>query len=284
MAEVHPFPRRAGSGIDLLMSLGIDLDAYAAWLASWGAAPTTISARVSIVRATEARLGWATVTTEELTAWLADPAYSSWTRATYYGHARSVCEWLRLTGQRADDPTRDLRRPHPPKGRPRPLSAAEVSLVLATATGDLRAWLLLGLLAGLRAHEMAKVRGEDVSAEALYVVGKGAKAAMLPTHPALWTLAQSYPRSGWWFASARSSSGHVHPKTVSIAVTRLFAALGIPGSSHRCRHTYGTNLLRAGANIRVVQELMRHDSLASTQIYTEVADDERRAAVLGLAA
>jgi integrase/recombinase XerD len=52
-------------------------------------------------------------------------------------------------------------------------------------------------------------------------------------------------------------------------------ANGIEGSIHRCRHTYATHLLRAGTNVRVVQELLRHKSLTSTQIYTAVSEDER---------
>ena len=58
----------------------------------------------------------------------------------------------------------------------------------------------------------------------------------------------------------------------------------IEGSHHRCRHTYGTSLLAAGANLRVVQELMRHESVTSTQIYTRVTADERREAVARLVA
>ena len=57
---------------------------------------------------------------------------------------------------------------------------------------------------------------------------------------------------------------------------------GLSGSLHRCRHTYATTLLRSGVNIRVVQSLMRHESLSSTQAYTAVEDDERTAAVSGL--
>ena len=59
---------------------------------------------------------------------------------------------------------------------------------------------------------------------------------------------------------------------------------GIEGSLHRCRHTYATELLRAGANIRVVQTLMRHASLSSTQIYTAVDENERREGIRRLGA
>lgn len=262
----------------------IDLGAFAGWLRSWGAAQTTITARTGVLAAVLERWHPITVTSMELAAWLGNPEWSAWTRETYFSHLRSLFDWLRITGQRADDPTRDMRRPSAPRGKPRPLSPGQVRQVLDAATGDLRTWFLLGMLAGLRAHEIAKLRGEDVTESGLYVVGKGGQGAMLPTHSDLWALAQSYPRVGWWFPSPRAASGHVHAKQVTNKTTALFGSLGIEGSSHRARHTFGTNLLRGGANIRVVQELMRHASLATTQGYLDVDDDERRAAIDGLAA
>ena len=60
---------------------------------------------------------------------------------------------------------------------------------------------------------------------------------------------------------------------------KLFTALGISGSIHRVRHVYGTRLLRAGVNIRVVQKLMRHSSLATTATYTAVDESEMRSAI-----
>lgn len=71
---------------------------------------------------------------------------------------------------------------------------------------------------------------------------------------------------------------------VTRAVRILFDELGIEGATHRTRHSYGTALLRGGANIRVVQELMRHSSLATTAAYLGVDEDERRRAIALLAA
>jgi integrase/recombinase XerD len=113
----------------------------------------------------------------------------------------------------------------------------------------------------------------------LYVLGKGGHKAFLPTHPLVWELAQTLPQTGWWFPSPRSSAGHVPAVSVTTETTKVFTTNGIDGSIHRCRHTYATDLLRAGVNIRVVQTLMRHESLNSTMIYTAVDEDERRAAI-----
>lgn len=261
------------------------LDEYAQWMRSWGAATSTITRRLVISEVIAQRHpNPETVTAADLTTYLATPHFSAWTRATYYGHLRSLFGWLTETERIATDPTTNVRRPRSPAAKPRPLTAQEVANALAAAEDDRRTWLLLGMFAGLRAHETAKIMGQDVTERTLYVRGKGGKDSMLPTHPVLWALAQSYPRVGFWFPSRKAGRDHVCSQTVSSYITRLFDRLGIAGSYHRCRHTYGTNLLRSGANLRVVQDLMRHSSLATTANYLGVDEDERQAAIRGLAA
>jgi site-specific recombinase XerD len=140
-----------------------------------------------------------------------------------------------------------------------------------------RDWIVLALLAGLRVHEIAKIRGEDVSRDGIYVKGKGGVEAVLPIHPDLWAMAQRYPRRGWWFPS--HMGGHVEGDTISAHVSALFGPLGIDGSTHRLRHVYGTRLLRSGVHVRRVQRLMRHGSLETTALYTAVDEDELQAAI-----
>lgn len=259
------------------------IEAFTTWLVSWGAAPQTVRVKAVTIRA--AIRVWGdplSVDRATIERWLANPAWSAWTRAAYFSHARSFFAWLVETGQRASDPMAGMRRPRYPRGRPRPLSSVEVTAVLAVATGPVRAWILLAMLAGLRVHEIAKIRGEDIDATSLYVVGKGGAQALIPTHPVLWDLAQEFPRTGYWFPSTRTRSGHRASTSITTRVSELFTSLGIEGSIHRCRHTYGTSLLANGANLRVVQELMRHASITTTQVYTAVPDEARIAAVASL--
>lgn len=223
-------------------------------------------------------------TAEQLAEWLGDPTFEQWTRVTYFSHLRSLCEWLHKSGRRGDDPTAEMRRPKEPKRRPRPFADEEVDAILGAASGPEIAWCHLGLYAGFRVFESAKIRGEHVTQSGLTVIGKGNKEVVLPTHPKLWEIAQAYPRHGYWFPSKRSRSGHANSSAISTRVTALCASVGIDGSTHRFRHTFGTRLLRAGVNIRVVQELMRHESLATTAGYLAVDDSERTAAVQLLAA
>jgi len=218
------------------------------------------------------------VTPGEITNWLGRIGYMPWSRATFYGHLRSYFTFAIDAGIVTVDPMARMRRPRQGKSVPRPLNPAQVRTVMAARNANVRAWLTLALYAGLRAHEIAKIRGEDVEERQLYVVGKGGSEAYLPTHPLVWALALERPAAGWWFPTI-ADTGHVSARSVSAITGRVFAANGIEGSIHRGRHTYATELLRAGANVRVVQTLMRHASLQSTMVYTAVDEDERRDAI-----
>lgn len=218
----------------------------------------------------------------EVTAYLY--SYDGWTRCTYYGHLMSIYDWMLEAGLVARNFVRDLPRPKSPAPAPRPLSADEIGRALRAAGPRAADYLMLGYLAGLRAHEIAKFHGKDVNSTELYVMGKGRRPATIPTHPGLWELAQMYPREAYWFPSPAAHREHVSAHTVTVTVSNLFARIGIVGATHRARHTYGTQLLRSGANLRVVQELMRHSSLATTARYLGVDREEKIAAIASLVA
>jgi site-specific recombinase XerD len=92
--------------------------------------------------------------------------------------------------------------------------------------------------------------------------------------------ALTMPTKGWWFPSnSRNPGGHVTGKSVSAIIGNAMRRAGISGTPHSLRHWTGTTLLDDGADLRTVQELLRHKSVATTQIYTKVSDDRRTAAV-----
>lgn len=258
----------------------IPLDEYADWMRAQDASGSTIAQRVKFAKSRLTRWGTFDLTAAEIAEWL--DQYEGRSRNTYRAHLNNLYAWLMEAGYVEADPTAGLQRVPTPRPRPRPLSESELDAVLVRATGHLRAWLLLAYLAGLRAHEIAKFRGEDIDRDRITVLGKGRQLAVLPTHDDLWTLAQEYPRTGWWFPSCRSASGHIKADTVSGRTRDLFVSLDMPGAIHRVRATYGTSLLRGGANLRVVQDLMRHRSLASTEHYLLASEDELTAAIRSL--
>lgn len=191
-------------------------------------------------------------------------------------------KWLQLTDRRVDNPMVKVGTPRVPERDPRPLADTEVVVLLqARMWSSTRAMILLALLAGLRVHEIAKVRGEDFdhANRVLWVMGKGRKLKSIPLHPMLIELASSMPVSGWWFPMRGYPSEHVRSKSVSDVVGRTMRRAGVRGTPHSLRHWYATTLLDDGADIRLVQELMRHKSIASTQIYTAVPDHRRHEAI-----
>lgn len=263
------------------------IDSYETYLRSWQASETTIKARLTLARSRlRAWGGCEGFTAERIAAFLAADGAGNprkrWTTATYHNHLCDLCAFLVAAGHLAESPMERIKRAKRPTKRPRPLTESEIERVLSVVEGQVRDWIVIALLTGLRAFEIAKLRGEDISGEGIYVLGKGGTEATLPCHPDVAEIAARYPASGYWFPGGQD--GHIRAQHISLTVGRLFASMSIEGSIHRCRHAYATRLLRAGVNVRVVQRLMRHASLETTAGYMAVLGDEERDAVLRLTA
>lgn len=209
--------------------------------------------------------------------------WSQATAATYHSYLRAWFSWLTIMDHRPDNPMVKIGSPRYPDRVPRPVSDDGLVRLLVTPMHHrTRVMILLAALAGLRVHEIAKVRGEDVDVcrPALHVEGKGNRHAWLPMHTLLVDAAVTMPAKGWWFPANRRRLGHpVHAKSVSDIIGNAMRRAGVRGTPHSLRHWYGTTLLHDGADLRTVQELLRHRSLATTQIYTKVSDERRAAAV-----
>lgn len=260
-----------------------DISEYSKWLLGQGLAANTIKQLTEFADRLLREWGDLDQPAYVIAEWLGQ--HTGWTKQTYFNHMRSLYRWLVETGQVEADPLASYRRPPTPAPRPKPLAAHQIEAVLEAATGDTRTWILLGLLAGLRSHEIAKFHGTDINETSIYVLGKGGQAAMLPTHPALWALAREYPGDDWWFASPQARREYVSKSHVENKIRALFRECGIDtGAVHRLRYSYGTNLSRAGVRTRVIQDLLRHASLVTTQRYLDVTDEERAAAIRTLAA
>lgn len=207
------------------------------------------------------------------------------TRASYHAALVAWHTWLRRRGHREDDPMLQLRRPKVPRGVPHPCSSIGLGRILASPLSlPVRAMILLAAYQGLRVHEIAKIRGEqvDLDGDVLRVIGKGQVDAELPLHPDVAAIARAMPRRGWWFPLPSGGDRPRSSKSVSRTIGRTMRRLEVHGTAHSLRHWYATNLLRSGADIRVVQDLMRHATLSTTEGYLEVASGAGRAAVLRL--
>jgi integrase/recombinase XerD len=269
-----------------------DLERWAAWMRAAGRSPQTIKTRLSGIETLCRHAGVTNVTAitaDHVTAWLGD-CEAPWTRCTYWMTIRCWVTWALAEGIICADPTARLAKPRTPKCVPRPVSDAVIRQLLNGDTlGDktgghnprARIYVALAALAGLRVHEIAKVRGEDVDFEGgwLYVDGKSNVRAAIPLHPELASIAKTMPPVDWWFPH---NGSHVSGEWVSTCIRRALRAVGSTATAHQLRHSFGTAVLRSSHDLRVTQELLRHSSPASTAIYTQVADLDKVDAIRAL--
>lgn len=217
----------------------------------------------------------------ELHTFLGYPGWSAATRRAYDAHLRRFYRLEHVAGELSLDPTTQLRRPPAPRHLPNPVTTEELAIALAGSLGTpFHAAIMLAAYAGLRASEAARARREDITQTWVTVrQGKGGRQDVVDTAPALWAYVRDLPAG----PVVRHRGQPVTGLWLSARQRDHFRRLGLPRVHlHRFRHFFATMLLRCGADIRVVQELLRHRNLASTQIYTAVAGEDRRAAVAAL--
>ena len=252
-----------------------------------GLSARTITERIRVINQITTATGTdpAALTPQAISAWLATLP-SAATKNAYFTVLRAWCKWLVQSDHRSDDPTTRVPRPKTPAGHPRPVTDAQLDAVLALPLHqDTRTKIILAAYAGMRVHEIAKIKGEDISpvSDTITITGKGGRTDTLPAHQLILQQASYYPRRGPWFPSPRDPSVPVRAKTVSRVISDAFGRADAPATAHQLRHFFATSLLRAGTDSRVVQSLMRHESLATTGRYLAVNTDQQRAALSGLA-
>jgi integrase/recombinase XerC len=241
----------------------------------------------------------ADVTLRDLRSWLAHLADSGSARATIARRsaaARTFLGWATRTGRIPTDPSVRLAAPKRQRHLPGVLKQAEASALLdmaAVAADDEdpmhlrdRAALELLYASGIRVGELAALDVDDLdlAGGVVRVMGKGAKERTVPFGgPARDALDRWLrhgrpqvvtPQSGPAVFLGRRGR-RVDPRQVRTAVHRLMAH--VPDAPdigpHGLRHSTATHLLEGGADLRLVQEMLGHASLATTQIYTHVSVD-----------
>ncbi|MDO5618011.1 tyrosine-type recombinase/integrase [Kocuria sp.] len=218
----------------------------------------------------------------EIVRFLAQRHLSRTTRASYYASLRAFYTWAMRAGLAASSPMEGVPTPKRPPSTPRPIQTVQLAATLRAANrARTRAMVLLGALEGLRVHEIAAAAGPDfdLGAGTMTLTGKGGKRAVIPLHPAVAELAREMPTRSWWFPSYQDATQHIGSRAVGKAISGAMHRAGVPGTAHQLRHWYGTELLERGASLRTVQELLRHESVATTQIYTRVTSARRREAI-----
>ena len=222
---------------------------------------------------------------------LAASGYAATTVARKLASMRSFYAFGQREGWVRANPARPVRSPRKARRLPRFLSGEEIARLLAApnprAAGGLRDRAILELMysAGLRVREVVSLDEADLDLddgsvrvrgkarrERLGMVGRHARDAL-----SAWLTSRSDRPSDGHSGRSRAlftnrAGGRLSVRGVARLLEKHLAAVGLAGraSPHTLRHSFATHLLDAGADIRSVQELLGHKSLATTQIYTHV--------------
>lgn len=239
------------------------------------------------------------VVSEDLTEFLYDEKQQGRSPGSIARRLAAVRMFHRfLTGERRieQDPTESVETPRVWRNLPDPLSVEEVGRLLEQPRADRwpgvrdRALLEVLYASGLRASEVAMLTVNDLDFDVgcLRCVGKGSKERVVPIGRKAQEAVQRYlqkarPRvvtpdsDAWLFLSRR---GHrVSRQTIWKAIRRYARQARITKrvSPHTLRHSFATHLLERGADLRIVQELLGHASVATTQVYTHVTTSRLKA-------
>ncbi len=243
---------------------------------------------------------------------LADSGFKPSSVARHISAIRQFYRFLYAERHRADDPAAVLEGPRRARPLPKVLSIADVDALLkaARAAADsadapplerLRAARLLCLLevayaTGLRVSELVALPASAARrGQAMLVVrGKGGKERLVPFNDAAKRAMSDYlelraqskgeAASKWLFPSF-GESGHITRQHFARELKALAATCGIDAgkiSPHVLRHAFASHLLHNGADLRVVQTLLGHADISTTQIYTHVLEDRLKSLVRDL--
>lgn len=238
---------------------------------------------------------------------LAKRAYAPRTTARKLSCFRQFYHFLYHEKLRADDPAALIDSPRKGRSLPKVMSVEEVDILLRAAhegntpeTLRMAAMLEVLYASGLRVSELislklaAVVRGKAIGrpiaadiAEYLIVKGKGGKERFVPLNPSAQRAVANYidirsyfmsegETSPWLFPSS-SKEGYLTRQRFGQLLKELAAQAGLDFrkiSPHTLRHSFATHLLGGGADLRVIQELLGHSDISTTQVYTHVQNDK----------
>jgi integrase/recombinase XerC len=272
-------------------SYGADLQQFGQYLGGEiGGAATAVATKMTPAQVDEKKVKCEPVTIREFLAYLYAQNYTKSTTARKLATLRSFYKFLIRRSMVSVNPLSTIRTPKQDKRLPKCLDLEQVQKLLdAPGEGDLlacrdRAMLEVLYSSGIRVSELVELEMQDLDLVegVLRVRGKGRKDRLTPIGSQAIKALQKYfemramePRCNGQFAARVFLNKHGEPlstRSVRRKLDKYLVQAGLdPGiSPHTLRHSFATHLLNNGADLRSVQELLGHQSLSTTQVYTHL--------------
>jgi integrase/recombinase XerD len=236
---------------------------------------------------------------EDVEAYFTDLGVRGLSPATASRRRAAVRQFYRFAlgeGWRDDDPSRRVEAPRKGRTLPKVLSREEMDrLIAAAGARDGAQGLRLGCMvelayaSGLRISELTGLTLAALARDPAYLIvrGKGGRERLAPLNEAARAAVKAYlevrpaflpakDKANPWLFPSRGKGGRLTPRRFAQLLDEAAADAGIDParvSPHVLRHAFATHLLEGGADLRVVQKLLGHADIATTQIYTHVASD-----------
>ena len=237
----------------------IDLDGYISWAERAQVDPLTVSHR-------------------ELRGYLMDQSRAGYDHRTInrrLSAVRSLYKWLLQEGETCQDAAAALASPKLSRSLPHTVSEADIAALISSCEGDgpedLRDRALIELLyaTGARISEAAGLSIDDIDFPQ----------AQIRARPALLAAAKTPSQTRALFISTRGNP--MSAAALRVRFEKRIAAAGLDPeiTPHAMRHSFATHVLGGGADLRSVQELLGHESLSTTQLYTHLSVDRLKAAM-----
>lgn len=204
--------------------------------------------------------------------WLGSRALKPSTRRLYLSRIRAFYGWMLDERHLVEDPSRTVVQVRVGRHLPRPAPAQSIYQNLSAADTRVAAMIALGAYTGMRRFEIAKLRAEDIDFTTLPPVvtvrGKGSVDRRIPLNPTVQAALERHglPVSGWVFPSNRGG-GPLSAQRCGRLIANALSSSSGRVTAHQLRHWFGSTLYQGSGDIRMVQELLGHQSIATTQIY-----------------
>ena len=237
------------------------------------------------------------VSREDIISFLASRAFSTRSQARCLSALRSFFSWLQLDGERKDNPAENVEFPKIGRYLPSVLSVEEVDAIMQSV--DLSSWrglrdrALLEVLygCGLRVSEAVGLRWRDIFENDAFVrvVGKGDKQRLVPIGDEALAALAAYrsscpaPDDDTDDTVFLNKDGRPLSRTSVFNLVKrqaILAGIHKEISPHTFRHSFATHMIENGADLRVVQEMLGHESILTTEIYTHIESSTWQKSIL----